>query len=123
MCVARTGGQFTLCAILVALGGAGSPTIQSTLTKHVSPEYTGQLLGALALLHSLARVLGPIVFNSVYAFVVVRNFPTGVFVSFAATFFIALICCFGIKGGVGFTEEEEESVLEESNLNFEEESD
>lgn len=57
--MAPSGTAFTIAGALIAVGGVGSPTVQSALTKHVPKEKTGQLMGALALLHSLARVVAP----------------------------------------------------------------
>lgn len=103
--------QFTASGMLVALGGGGSPTVQSALTKHVPPTQTGQLLGAIALLHSMARILSPLIFNSIYAFGVVRGFEQSVFVCLASLFCIAAVCCWGLKSGVGYVEEDSEGSL------------
>ncbi|KAL8836050.1 MAG: hypothetical protein Q9170_003063 [Blastenia crenularia] len=63
----RRPNLFILSGALAAVGGMGSPTLQSALTKHVPPEQTGAVLGAAGLLHALARVVGPLIFNSIYA--------------------------------------------------------
>ena len=57
---APNGVLFTIAGGFVSLGGMGSPTIQSTLTKHIPQRKTGEVLGAMALLHSLSRVIGPV---------------------------------------------------------------
>merc|ERR1711964_853174 len=64
---ARTPALFVLSGIIASLGGVGSPTLQSALTKHVPHDRVGQLLGATGLLHALARVVCPLVFNLIYA--------------------------------------------------------
>lgn len=101
--LAPTGTIYTLAGAWISLGGAGSPTVQSALTKHVPNEKTGQLLGALALLHSLCRVVAPTGFNLVYALTVGTQ-PTMVFVVLASTFSIAFICSWWIRPGVTWHE-------------------
>ena len=59
--------------------------MQSALTRHVPPDRTGQILGAVALLHGLARVVSPTIFNGLYARTV-ETFPQTVFVCLAAAF-------------------------------------
>jgi len=102
--VAPTGAVFTLFGAFAALGGVGSPTLQSSLTKHVPQDKTGQLLGALALLHSLARVVAPAVFNLIYA-KTVGTVPQAVFVCLSSTFGIAFICSLFIKAGLRWEDE------------------
>ncbi|KAH0604783.1 uncharacterized protein H6S33_006451 [Morchella sextelata] len=97
--VAATSNAFTAAGVCTALGGIGSPTLQSSLTKHVPDEKTGQLLGATALLHSLARVVAPTVFNLVYAYTV-ATFPQTVFVCLGSTFAFAFACSWFLKEGV-----------------------
>lgn len=105
--VAPTGALFTLAGVSVALGGVGSPTIQSSLTKHVPDDKTGQLLGALALLHSLARVVTPTVFNLVYA-KTVATVPQTVFICLGAAFAGAAVCSLFVRTGVYWEEVREE---------------
>ena len=83
---ARQGWMFVTSGALAAVGGMGSPTLQSALTKHVPPDRTGQLLGAISLLHAMARVIAPTLFNGLYSVTVVRGFPQAVFVLLAAVF-------------------------------------
>lgn len=108
---------FTAAGISTALGAIGSPTLQSSLTKHAPDDKTGQLLGATALLHSLARVIAPMVFNLIYAYTV-GTFPETVFVCFCATFALAVGCSVFLKPGVywgdgedGKGDDEEEVIL------------
>lgn len=81
--------------MMTALGGVGSPTIQSALTKHIPRDKTGQLLGAGALLRSLARVLFPTIFNLIYADTV-GTFPQAVFVCLASVFSLSAGCSYFI---------------------------
>lgn len=74
-----------LSGIVASLGGLGSPTLQSSLTKHVPHERIGQMLGATGLLHALARVVAPTIFNLIYS-LTVATYPQTVFMSLAAVF-------------------------------------
>jgi len=92
----RTGPLLFLSGAIAAVGGMGSPTLQSSLTKHVPPDRTGQLLGATGLLHALARVVAPTIFNLIYA-LTVGKFTQAVFVCLAATFGVAFILSWFIR--------------------------
>ena len=72
---------------MTALGGIGSQTLQSALTKHVPHDRMGQLLGATGLLHALARVVCPLTFNLIYA---------GTVATFPQAVFVVLSGCFGV---------------------------
>jgi len=92
----RKGDLFILSGVVAAIGGIGSPTLQSALTKHVPAEQTGQLLGASGLLHALARVVAPTVFNAIYSSTV-GKFTQTVFVCLTATFGMAFIISWFIR--------------------------
>jgi len=94
--VSRTGSLFVLSGILAAVGGLGSPTLQSALTKHVPHDKIGQVLGATGLLHALARVVAPLFFNLLYA-ATVDTLPQTVFVVLTACFGVAFIVSWFIK--------------------------
>lgn len=94
--IARTGTLFAAAGVVTAIGGIGSPTLQSALTKHVPHDRVGQLLGATGLLHALARVVAPILFNLIYAGTV-KTFPQAVFVVLAAFFGLALVVSWFIR--------------------------
>ena len=85
-----------LSGAVAAVGGIGSPVLQSALTKHVPPEQTGALLGASGLLHALARVVAPTVFNAIYA-ATVGKFTQAVFVCLTATFGLAFLISLFVK--------------------------
>jgi len=93
----QNGNMLIVSGAIAAFGGMGSPTLQSALTKHVPPDRTGQLLGAVGFLHSLARVVAPTVFNLVYAATVVRGAPQTVFICLAATFGVAFLLSWFIR--------------------------
>ena len=92
----RTGPLFILCGAIAAVGGMGSPTLQAALTKHVPQDKTGQVLGAMGLLHAIARVVAPIVFNIIYA-KTVGGFAQTVLVCLAATFGLSFVISWFIR--------------------------
>jgi MFS family permease len=94
--LARTGSLFVMSAVFAATGGIGSPIIQSALTKHVPHGRTGQLLGAIGLLHALARGVFPTGINVIYANTV-STFPQLVFIILVACFGTALLCSLSIR--------------------------
>lgn len=83
--VTRSGPLFVASGIMASLGGVGSPTLQSALTKHVPHDQIGQLLGATGLLHALGRVICPTIFNLIYA-QTVGTYPQTVFLVLTACF-------------------------------------
>lgn len=100
---ARSGPVFVACAVVTAFGGLGSATIQAAVTKHVPQDRVGQMLGAMGLLHSLARIVAPIIFNQLYA-ATVETFPQAFFVLLAAMFALTLIAsCFLTPHGTFFS--------------------
>lgn len=101
----RVGPLFILSGALASIGGMGSPTLSSAMTKHVPHDRVGQMLGAMGLLHALARVISPTVFNAIYS-VTVGKFTQTVFVCLAATFGVAFILSWGIRAGVHWDEHE-----------------
>lgn len=94
---AKDGRIFFLSGMLTAIGGLGSAIIQSVVTKHVPRERTGQILGAIGMMHALARVLGPIAFNGIYAITVKRSYPQAAFVLLGGLFVVALVASAIIK--------------------------
>ncbi|KAK4454321.1 MFS general substrate transporter [Podospora aff. communis PSN243] len=94
--LARNSAEFVLAAIITAFGGMGSATIQAALSKHVPAERVGQLLGGIGLLHSLARVFSPVVFNGLFA-ATVKTFPQAFFVLLAGVFAICLGLSFLVR--------------------------
>ncbi|KAF2191505.1 MFS general substrate transporter [Zopfia rhizophila CBS 207.26] len=94
--LSRKGSLFTLAGAVASVGGIGSPTLGSALTKHVPPDRVGQLLGATGLLHAFARVIGPTIFNGIY-YATVGTFRQTVFVCLTATFGSAFVCSLFIR--------------------------
>ncbi|KAK5130127.1 hypothetical protein LTR08_002467 [Meristemomyces frigidus] len=102
--LARKDSYFILSGAIAAVGGIGSPTLQSALTKHVPADQTGQLLGATGLLHALARVVAPTVFNAIYS-ATVGKFTQTVFVCLAATFGMAFLISWFIRPHIYFDDD------------------
>jgi len=92
----RSEGLFVVAGMIASLGGVGSPTLQSALTKHVPQDKVGQLLGATGLLHALARVVCPLIFNMIYAWTV-KPFPQAVFVVLSCCFVVGFVCSWFIR--------------------------
>jgi len=110
--LARTGPLLIASGVVASIGGIGSPTLQSALTKHVPADRTGQLLGASGLLHALARVVAPTIFNAIYS-ATVGKFDQTVFVCLTATFAVAFVTSWFVKPHVymdtsKLTDEDEE---------------
>ncbi|ORY15171.1 tetracycline-efflux transporter-like protein [Clohesyomyces aquaticus] len=105
--LSRDGNLFILSGAIASIGGVGSPTLGSALTKHVPPNRTGQLLGATGLLHALARIIGPTVFNGIYS-ATVGSFRQTVFVCLTATFGVAFMCSWFIRPHVYLEDLEED---------------
>ena len=85
--------MFVLSGAVASVGGIVSPTLSSALTRHLPPHLTGQLLGAMGLLHALARIVSPAIFNSIFA-LTTDSFPQAVFV--------CLACAFGVAAGISW---------------------
>lgn len=91
-----SGAIMVLSGMVAALGGIGSPTLQSSLTKHIPADLTGQVLGASGLLHALARVVAPTIFNLIYS-ETVGIYAGIVFVCLASIFVIVFILSWFLK--------------------------
>lgn len=87
---ARSEAAFVTCGVITAFGGMASATIQSMLSKHVPSDMVGSLLGAIGLLHALSRIIGPVIFNGIYA-ATVKSFPQAVFVMITSLFGSVLV--------------------------------
>lgn len=111
--LARTPSVFVISGIITAFGGLGSATIQSSLTKHVPPERVGQLLGAIGLLHSISRVIAPLLFNGLYA-ATVGTHPQAVFILLACVFGSVSVLSFLIRPFVFMSEDPDEATSEET---------
>ncbi|KAF2459450.1 major facilitator superfamily domain-containing protein [Lineolata rhizophorae] len=61
------GVLFTLSGALTSFWAVGLATTQATLTKHVTPERTGEMMGGLFLIQSLVRIIAQPAVNWVYS--------------------------------------------------------
>lgn len=95
---------------LFALGGIGMPALQSLTTRQVDGDNQGKLQGVLASLVSLASVVGPLFFSSVY-FALKPQWPGAVWVVGAAVYLLALPLFLAVRDGskVGVTEQARQS--------------
>ncbi|KAF2421191.1 MFS general substrate transporter [Tothia fuscella] len=96
--LAQDGSQFLLCGAIAGIGGIASPSMQAALTKHVPKEKIGQLLGAMGLLHAVARVIGPTLFTGIYA-ATVSFFPRAYFMVLTSMFCVAYLVSWQIRPG------------------------
>ncbi|KAJ4864798.1 major facilitator superfamily domain-containing protein [Trichoderma breve] len=118
--LSRNQHLFFASGMITALGGLGSATVQAAVTKHVPASRVGQVLGAVGFMQALSRVVGPLMFNGLYA-VTVATFPQAIFVLLGGLFCIGLICAFIIKPHVHWEDvgEEDEEPLNQSSGRFE----
>lgn len=72
-----------------ALGDIGTPALQALATKQVDASRQGQLQGVLASAASLASIVSPLVFSTIYM-VVQNDWPGAVWLSAAAAFLLAV---------------------------------
>ena len=102
-----SGGIMIASGMIASLGGVGPPVLQSSMTKHIPADRTGQILGASGLLHALARVVAPIVFNLIYSRTV-ATFAGFVFLCLGSIFVIVFTISWFIKPGVYLDEAPQE---------------
>jgi DHA1 family tetracycline resistance protein-like MFS transporter len=74
---------------MFALGGVGAPALQSRATRLVSAARQGELQGVFASAVSLASIVAPLVFSTLYV-VVHRAWPGAIWLSVVATYAIAV---------------------------------
>ena len=78
------------------LGGIGSPALQSLATRQVSDDLQGQFQGVLASAVSLASIIAPLAFSSIY-FVVRPQWPGAIWLSVVVVYAIAVPLVLGLK--------------------------
>ncbi|UNI21809.1 hypothetical protein JDV02_007765 [Purpureocillium takamizusanense] len=101
---ARSEALFFGSGMMTALGGLGSATTQAVITKHVPQDRVGKILGAIGMLHALARVVGPVLFNGIYA-ATVETFPQAIFVALGSLYVVAFVSSFLIKTHIHWEDE------------------
>ncbi len=80
MAFARQGWVVFAVMPLFALGGIGTPALQSRATRLVDPARQGQFQGVLASAVSLASIVAPLAFSTFY-FVVRKAWPGAIWLS------------------------------------------
>lgn len=80
MAFAKQGWVVFAIMPVVALAGLGTPALQSLATRLVDESRQGQFQGVLASAMSLASIIGPLMFSSIY-FVVREQWPGAIWLS------------------------------------------
>ncbi|KAL9488674.1 hypothetical protein ACSS6W_000951 [Trichoderma asperelloides] len=111
---ARNQHLFFASGMVTALGGLGSATVQAAVTKHVPASRIGQVLGAVGFMQALSRVIGPVLFNGLYA-MTVGVFPQAIFVLLGGLFSIGLTCAFILRPHIHWEDVGEEQDEQPSN--------
>jgi DHA1 family tetracycline resistance protein-like MFS transporter len=86
---------FAIMPVFV-LGGIGVPSLQSLATRMVDEDRQGQLQGVLASAVSLASIIAPLGFSSLY-FVVETHWPGAIWLSVVAVYGLAVPLVLGIN--------------------------
>lgn len=89
MAFARHGSTVFLLTPLLAIGGIGVPALQSLASRLVEQRLQGQFQGVLASAISLATVIGPLVFSTLY-FVVRDQWPGAIWLGVGVVYLIAI---------------------------------
>lgn len=89
MAFARQGWIVFAIMPLFALGGIGTPALQALATRQVDETRQGQFQGVLASSVSLASIVGPLAFSTVY-FAVRQEWPGAIWLSVVITHAIAV---------------------------------
>ena len=79
-----------------ALGGIGVPALQSLATRQVDESQQGQFQGVLASVVSLASIVAPLAFSSVY-FVFRQHWPGAIWLSVVIVYAIAVPLVLGLR--------------------------
>lgn len=88
--LARKETLFIASGMVTAIGGLGSATIQSAITKHVPPSSVGQVLGAVGMLNAMSRIVGPVLLNGLFA-ISLDTYPQAVFTLLLGLFTTGLV--------------------------------
>ncbi|UKZ73762.1 hypothetical protein TrVFT333_001412 [Trichoderma virens FT-333] len=117
--LSRNQHLFFMSGMVTVLGGLGSATVQAAVTKHVPQARVGQVLGAVGFMQGLSRVIGPVMFNGLYA-MTVGTFPQAIFVLLCGLFCVGLTCAFIIKPHIHWEDvgEEDEEPLDPNSGRF-----
>lgn len=81
---------------IFALGGIGVPALQALATRQVDESQQGQFQGVLASVVSLASIVAPLAFSSVY-FVFRQHWPGAIWLSVVIVYAIAVPLVLGLR--------------------------
>jgi len=79
-----------------ALGGIGVPALQSLATRQVDENQQGQFQGVLASAVSLASIISPLAFSSIY-FVVRAQWPGAIWLSVVVVYALGGLLVLGLR--------------------------
>lgn len=74
---------------IFALGSIGTPALQALATRQVDPDRQGQFQGVLTSAVSLASIIGPLAFSTIY-FVVQKQWPGAIWLSVVVIYAVAI---------------------------------
>ncbi len=89
MALASQGWMIFAIMPVFTLVGIGNPAFQALATRKVAPDRQGELQGVLASTISLASIIAPLGFSSLY-FVTRENWPGGIWLSVIALYAITV---------------------------------
>ncbi|MBB3590536.1 DHA1 family tetracycline resistance protein-like MFS transporter [Rhizobium sp. BK529] len=89
MAFANQGWMIFAVMPVFTLVGIGNPAFQALATSKVAPDRQGELQGLLASTISLASIIAPLAFSSLY-FVTRENWPGGIWLSVIALYALAV---------------------------------
>jgi len=96
MAFATQGWMVFVIMPVFALGGIGVPALQSLATRQVDENRQGQFQGVLASVISLASIIAPLGFSSVY-FAVRDAWPGAIWLTVAALYLASLPLVLGLR--------------------------
>jgi DHA1 family tetracycline resistance protein-like MFS transporter len=96
MAFATEGWMIFAIMPVFALGGIGVPALQSLATRQVDESRQGQFQGVLASTVSLASIVAPLAFSSLY-FVLRAQWPGAIWLSVIVVYAISVPLLFGLK--------------------------
>lgn len=99
LALANEGWMVFVIMPLFALAGIGNPALQAFATRLVDDDHQGQLQGVLASTISLASIIAPLAFSSIY-FVVQASWPGAIWLAVMAVNLLALPLVLGLRFAV-----------------------
>ncbi len=98
MAFATEGWMIFAIMAVFALGGIGTPALQSLATRQVDEDQQGQFQGVLTSAVSLASIVAPLAFSSFY-FVVREQWPGAIWLTVVVIYAIAVPLVLGLRYG------------------------